>query len=311
VTVTLVPQLFLRSDYRYAHQALMDSGFWSPLMWMTRSSVSLSAGYYFSLMGRKYWTIGSGADCNIALQDTLISSQHALLLATADREIYFSDLQSVNGSFVNEQQVIHPVRLIHGDLLKIGPYEIEFQNSGELSIDEPPITHKSVLLLQSSEFQAKIWQEILLAFSVSVQYKKQLDQPLDDEIEALITALDELPDLLIADVDTLKPNPYGFCRWCRDHHPHLRIILTRSDHKEIFESEKRWAIQQGAFNFLPGFPQESPWAYLPDIVERVECVLQAINSQVLQEGTLEPILRSLMQKPGFKPRTDLEPPASE
>jgi pSer/pThr/pTyr-binding forkhead associated (FHA) protein len=301
VTVTLVPQLFLRSDYRYAHQALMDSGFWSPLMWMTRSSVSLSAGYYFSLMGRKYWTIGSAADCNIALQDTLISSQHALLLATADREIYFSDLQSVNGSFVNEQQVIHPVRLMHGDLLKIGPYEIEFQNSGELSIDEPPISHKSVLLLQSSEFQAKIWQEILLAFGVSVQYKKQADPLLDDEIETLITTLHELPDLLIADVDTLKPNPYGFCRWCRDNHPHLRIILTRSDRNEIFESEKRWAIQQGAFNFLPSFPQESPWAYLPDIVERVECVLQAINSQVLQEGTLEPILRSLMQRPGSKP----------
>ncbi len=301
MTVTLVPQLFLRSDYRYAHQALMDSGFWSPLMWMTRSSVSLSAGYYFSLMGRKYWTIGSAADCNIALQDTLISSQHALLLATADREIYFSDLQSVNGSFVNEQQVIHPVRLMHGDLLKIGPYEIEFQNSGELSIDEPPISHKSVLLLQSSEFQSKIWQEILLAFGVSVQYKKQADPLLDDEIKTLITTLHELPDLLIADVDTLKPNPYGFCRWCRDNHPHLRIILTRSDRNEIFESEKRWAIQQGAFNFLPSFPQESPWAYLPDIVERVECVLQAINSQVLQEGTLEPILRSLMQRPGSKP----------
>jgi CheY-like chemotaxis protein len=301
VTVTLVPQLFLRSDYRYAHQALMDSGFWSPLMWMTRSSVSLSAGYYFSLMGRKYWIIGSAADCTIALQDTLISSQHALLLATVDREIYFSDLQSVNGSFVNEQQVIHPVRLLHGDLLKIGPYEIEFQNSGELTIAEPPISHKSVLLLQSSEFQAKIWQEILLAFGVSVQYKKQLDQPLDDEIETLIATLNELPDLLIADVDMLKPNPYGFCRWCRDHHPHLRIILTRSDHNEIFEAEKRWAIQQGAFNFLPSFPQESPWAYLPDIVERVECVLQAINSQVLQEGTLEPILRSLMQRPGSKP----------
>jgi CheY-like chemotaxis protein len=301
VTVTLVPQLFLRSDYRYAHQALMDSGFWSPLMWMTRSSVSLSAGYYYSLMGRKYWVIGSGADCNIALQDRLISSQHALLLATADREIYFSDLQSVNGSFVNEQQVLHPVRLLHGDLLRIGPYEIEFQNSGELSIREPPVSHKSVLLVQSSDFQAKIWQEILLTFGVSVQYKKQLNQLLNAEVETLLTTLDELPDLLIADVDTLKPNPYGFCRWCRDHHPQLRIILTRGDRQEILDSEKRWAIQQGAFSFLPGFPSERPWASLPSVVERVECVLQAINSQILQAGTLEPILRSLMHKSSPKP----------
>jgi predicted component of type VI protein secretion system len=231
----------------------------------------------------------------------LISSRHAVLLATADREIYFSDLQSVNGSFVNEQQVLYPVRLLHGDLLKIGPYEIEFQNSGELSIGEPSISHKSVLLVQSSDSQAKIWQEILLTFGISTQYKKQLNQPINDEIETPITDLDELPDLLIAEVDTLKPNPYEFCRWCRDHHPHLRIILTRSDRQEIFESEKRWAIQQGAFSFLPGFPQESPWASLPDVAERVECVLQAINSQILQEGTLEPILRSLMQKSILNP----------
>lgn len=280
-------------------------------MWMTRSSTSLSAGYYFSLMGRKYWVIGNAADCHIALQDTLISSHHALLLATADREIYFSDLQSVNGSFVNEQQVLHPVRLLHGDLIKIGSYELEFQNSGELSIAEPPISHKSVLLVQSSDAQAKIWQEILLTFGVSVQYQKQLSQPQNDEVETLITTLDELPDLLIADVDALKPNPYGFCRWCRDQHPHLRIILTRSDHQEIFDSEKRWAVQQGAFNFLPGFPEESPWTSLPDIAARVDCVLQAINSQVLQEGTLEPILRALMQKSSSKPRTSLKPPSSE
>jgi pSer/pThr/pTyr-binding forkhead associated (FHA) protein len=289
----------------------MDSGFWSPLMWMTRSAVSIPAGYYYSLMGRKYWVIGSALDCNIALQDTLISSHHALLLATADREIYFSDLQSVNGSFLNFQQVIHPVRLAHGDLLKIGSYEIEFQNSGELLINEPPITHKSVLLVQSSDFQAKIWQEILLLFGVSVKYEKRSHPNLNDDVETLIETLDRLPDLLIADVDALRPSPYGFCRWCREHYPHLKIILTCSNQREIFPAEQRWAIQQGALDFLLGFPEASPWANLPDVAARVDRVLQAINAQVLQEGHLEPILRSLIPKSNAKAQTTRMPPLPE
>ena len=296
MTTTPVPQLFIRSDFRHAHQNLIDSGFWSPLMWMTRSSPTLAAGYYYSLVGRKFWLIGSAPDCHIIFQDALISSQHGLLLSTSSRQIYFSDLQSVNGSLVNDDPVLSPVLLTHGDLLKIGPYEIEFQDSSDLSIDQQKKPQKLVLLVQSSEFQSKIWREILNTFGISVHYAKDMDHSRPDQIEGLLKSLGEFPDLLIADVENLKPNAYEFCRWARLHYPNLKIILTCSDRSVLLEAEKRWAIQQGAVNFLPGFPEKSPWANLPEVVARVDCILQTINSQVLQQRSLEPILRSLMNK---------------
>jgi CheY-like chemotaxis protein len=265
-------------------------------MWMTRSSPSLSAGYYYSLVGRKFWIIGSASDCHIVFQDALISSQHALLLATTNRQIYFSDLQSVNGSFINDRKVVDPILLNHGDKIKIGSYEIEFQDTGELIIDPQSAPQKLVLLVQNSDFQSKIWKEILDTFGISVHCEKYTGQSFPHQIEEIIKTLDKFPDLLVAEVENLKPSAYEFCRWCREHYPELRIILTCSDRNEILQSEKRWAIQQGAVDFLPGFPERSPWTNLPEVTTRVDCVLQAINSQVLQQSNLEPILRSLMQK---------------
>lgn len=265
-------------------------------MWMSKSSSALTAGYYYSLVGQKFWIIGSGSDCHILFKDALISSQHALLLTTAERKIYFSDLQSINGSFVNDQPILSPVLLVQGDLLKIGPYEIEFQDSSKLLPDPPSVPQKSVLLIQTSEFQRQVWEEILRTFGISIKHQSQISQSCRNRAEGLLTELDELPDLLIADIEALAPNPYGFCRWFRDYYPHIRVILTCSDRREIFESERRWAMHQGAFDFLPGFPQQNPWVSIPDVVTRVECVLQAVNAQVLQESTLEPILRSLMQR---------------
>jgi pSer/pThr/pTyr-binding forkhead associated (FHA) protein len=297
VTDPSVPQLFIRPDACHSPQGLIDSGFWSPLMWMTRSPSSLPAGYYYGLVGKKFWTIGSGIDCTIVLPDIHISSQHALLLTTAHREIYLSDLQSVNGSFVNGQQVHHPVLLNHGDLLKIGSFEIEFQNSSKLSAEKISNRQKLVLLLQTSNFQGNIWQEILNAGEISVAYKNFSDPNLHENIETIIKSLERFPDLLVADVEILKPNAYEFCRWCRDYYPGLKIILISNSRTEIFSSERRWAINQGAIDLLLGFSEDSFFSTeLTDVIARVDCILQALEVPTSTLSSLEPVLRSLMQR---------------
>lgn len=292
-----VPQLFIRPDACHSPQGLIDSGFWSPLMWMTRSQSSMPAGYYYALVGKKFWTIGSGMDCTIVLPDIHISSQHALLLTTAHREIYLSDLQSVNGSFVNGQQVHHPVLLNHGDLLNIGSFEIEFQNSSNLSAEKMSHRQKLVLLLQTSDFQGKIWQEILNTGEISVVYKNFSDPNLHENIETIIKSLKKFPDLLVADVEILKPNAYEFCRWCRDYYPGLKIILISNSRTEIFSSERRWAINQGAIDLLLGFSEDSFFSTeLTDVIARVDCILQALDVPASTLSSLEPVLRSLMQR---------------
>ncbi|HEY9825621.1 MAG TPA: FHA domain-containing protein, partial [Stenomitos sp.] len=153
---TSVPQLFLSAASPYAQPGSIDSGFRSPLAWMTKSAPVATQGYYYPLVGKKFWVLGSSSDCNIVFSNDYISSHHALLLATADRAIYFCDLQSVNGSFVNEAQVFVPTLLKHGDLLRIGPLEIEFQHTSEFPVGHTPVPARVVLLLQPSEAQAAI-----------------------------------------------------------------------------------------------------------------------------------------------------------
>jgi pSer/pThr/pTyr-binding forkhead associated (FHA) protein len=276
---------------------MLDSGFWSPLTWMARSSASLPAGYYYSLVGKKFWTIGSGPDCKIVFIDDQISSQHALLLATANREIYFCDLQSVNGSFVNHRPISHPVLLRHGDRLKIGPVELEFQYSGEIPLAQLPAAPKTVLLVQAGESQDEIWRTLLKTCGVAIHEESYIDQTPSEMLEALLENLAPKPDLIVADLEALKPNPYEFCRWCRVRYPTLKIILTSGNRSDIFASERRWVRQQGAVDLLPGFSEESFFSVsLSDLIARFECLLQVLDLPVSQVSSLEPMLRSLMYR---------------
>jgi CheY-like chemotaxis protein len=274
------------------------------MTWMSRSSISPPAGYYYSLVGKKFWLIGSGADCTIAFADDQISSQHALLLATASREIYFSDLQSVCGSFVNDRFIRYPILLHHGDRLRIGPVEVEFQYSGEVPVGQLPEAKKTVLLVQRDPVQQEIWKTLLKTCSVSILEESAMGQPTSKAVETLLECLERKPNLIVADLEALAPNPYEFCRWCREQYPNLKIILTCSSRTDIFLSEKRWVRQQGAVDLLPGFSQESFFSLnMTDVVARFECLLQALELPTSQVASLEPVLRALMYR--------LNPPTHE
>jgi pSer/pThr/pTyr-binding forkhead associated (FHA) protein len=297
VTSTSVPQLFLESDSPYANKGVIDSGFWSPLTWMARSSSAPPAGYYYSLVGKKFWLMGSSSDCTIMFSDDQVSSQHALLLATAGREIYFCDLQSACGSFVNDRSIRYPVLLHHGDRLRLGPVEVEFQYSGEVPVMQLAGRQKTVLLVQNDAVQYEIWKTLLKTCSVSILLESLAEQASSQAVETLLDNLEPTPNLIVADLEALAPNPYEFCRWCREQHPSLKIILTCGSRTDIYLSEKRWVRQQGAIDLLPGFSQESFFSLnMTDVVARFECLLQALDLPTSQVASLEPVLRALMYR---------------
>ncbi len=272
------------------------------MTWMSRSSIAPPAGYYYSLVGKKFWLLGSGADCTLVFRDDQISSQHALLLATASREIYFCDLQSVCGSFVNDRSIRYPVLLHHGDRLKIGPVEVEFQYSAEAPVGQLTAAKKTVLLVQNNPVQYEIWKTLLKTCSVSILEESCPEQTSSKAVEMLLEGLETTPHLIVTDLESLTPNPYEFCRWCRDRHPHLKIMLTCGSRTEIFMSEKRWVRQQGAIDLLPGFSQESFFSLnVTDVVGRLECLLQALDLPTSQVASLEPMLRSLMNRLNLPP----------
>jgi pSer/pThr/pTyr-binding forkhead associated (FHA) protein len=73
-------------------------------------------------------TIGREKGNTIQLDDTLVSRHHALVHKIRD-EYFVKDLDSTNGTFVNETQVPAGkyARLKQGDVLRIGRTELKLQ----------------------------------------------------------------------------------------------------------------------------------------------------------------------------------------
>jgi len=70
------------------------------------------------------WTVGRAPNNAIAIDDIYISRHHATLIRV-ESEIYFADLGSRNGSFINGRRVIMPTVLQNGDRLRLGNTEME------------------------------------------------------------------------------------------------------------------------------------------------------------------------------------------
>ena len=66
------------------------------------------------------WIIGKGEDAKIRLTDSGVSRRHAKIVMSSDRMVVIIDLQSTNGTWVNEQRVeMSPLR--EGARIGIGP----------------------------------------------------------------------------------------------------------------------------------------------------------------------------------------------
>ena len=84
--------------------------------WYALSPQSFADGRYFS--------IGRGAECNIALRDGSVSTRHAYI-AHERETLVLHDLQSTNGTVVNGERVSER-DLCHGDVVRFGATDIRF-----------------------------------------------------------------------------------------------------------------------------------------------------------------------------------------
>jgi diguanylate cyclase (GGDEF)-like protein/PAS domain S-box-containing protein len=232
------------------------------------------------------WSLGRNADSTVVLPDRWVSRDHAEIQLLDNSEYYLVDLGSGNGSFVNGQRVTMPVHLKDGDLLTIGRTEIEFQS---LSIDSPTqlqdTSPKTVLIAQSSRYQGDIWRELLTSQGISLAGLSP-DVDLQQLIEQRAQSGEPLPDLLLLDMTTLRPNPYSFCRWCHAQYPQLKIVLTSGTRTDVPSSERQWALYQGALDLLPAFPDANLFASMVDTMAKVRTVLKMLNANPLSQQSL-------------------------
>lgn len=83
------------------------------------------------------FVIGRSADCQLALDDPLVSRRHALLTVRLDH-VTVEDLGSRNGVSVNGVKIDGPRQLAHGDHITIGGQEMVLEGASEDSSTAVP-----------------------------------------------------------------------------------------------------------------------------------------------------------------------------
>jgi pSer/pThr/pTyr-binding forkhead associated (FHA) protein len=71
-------------------------------------------------------TVGRALDCEVKLEDTYASQQHARVFGK-ESSWYVEDLGSTNGTFVNDQKLAAPAQVQPGDRIRIGTTVLELR----------------------------------------------------------------------------------------------------------------------------------------------------------------------------------------
>jgi two-component system NtrC family sensor kinase len=148
-----------------------------------------------------------------------------------------------------------------------------------------------VLLMQMSSEQEQLWQKALSSQQLEVlvesaesnilqtlRQKQRDDQP--------------LPDLILVDIGIRHANSSTLvastiCRWCAEHHPSTKVVMTSSRQAVVKKTEKYWATRQGAVELLPMLQRDNLVAVVGKLAE--------IIGFRLQNAPLEQIASTLAQ----------------
>jgi CheY-like chemotaxis protein len=153
-------------------------------------------------------------------------------------------------------------------------------------------SQRLVLMIQPTRLQGLIWQAVLKSQQLAVIWESP-ETNLEENLSQLQQAGLALPDLLLVDVRLRNFNPYAFCRWCREHCPHVKVVLVNASKTEIIPSERQWALLQGAAELLPAFDPENLMITVADGVRRVSKVL---NDHTLDNGSLVSVLLNIKRE---------------
>lgn len=153
---------------------------------------------------------------------------------------------------------------------------------------------KLALLIQSNRLQGLMWQALLKSQKLAV-ILEPANGDLADCISQIATAGLTLPDVIVLDAEATELNPYEFCRWCRATFPKIQVFLTRCSQFHISDTERRWAKQQGATDFLSGFERDT---LMTNATENVKRILTSLDYPFLNEKALLTVLLNIRRQLG-------------
>ena len=94
--------------------------------------------------------VGRGAGADLVLSNVSLSRRHARFLVQGEDHVEIEDLDSNNGTYVNNVRVTRS-RLVHDDRIRLGRYVIDYRDEIALSIDELEQVTQLQLYTQASE----------------------------------------------------------------------------------------------------------------------------------------------------------------
>lgn len=244
------------------------------------------------LTTQKTWTLGRSSINSIVLAGGSVSRHHAKLEVLDNRHCYFVDLNSSNGSQVNQKRVTEPLLLKHGDVITIGATDIRFHfpyvtHSGSTI----PFRPKQVLMMQESATQGIIWQEILCSQGFDVQWIPPATD-LQQRIR-LDAAANVLPDLLLVDLVAYKGDALAFGAWCNHTYPHLPLFLTLSAETSASIVEMNVTLPTGTGKIFSALPSVNLPKKVDIFVEHLRSVLNAVGGSTFNQNDLAASLNSL------------------
>ena len=72
------------------------------------------------IINRMCTVIGRSYDCEIVIDDPLVSKRHCQVLLEEDNKFYIEDIGSKNSTYLNEKKVKKKEHVIYGDRIVIG-----------------------------------------------------------------------------------------------------------------------------------------------------------------------------------------------
>ncbi len=139
-----------------------------------------------------------------------------------------------------------------------------------------------------------MWQALLKSQKLAVILEPAKGD-LADCISQIASAGLTLPDVIVLDAEAAELNPYEFCRWCRATFPAMQIFLTRCRQLHISDTERRWAKQQGATDFLSGFDRDT---LMSGATSNVKRILTSLDYPFLNEKALLTVLLNIRRQLG-------------
>lgn len=140
--------------------------------------------------------------------------------------------------------------------------------------------------MQMSSEQEQLWQKAL-----SSQHLQVIVEPPDSNILHTLRQKQKedhpLPDLILVDIGIRHANSSTLvastiCRWCAEHHPSTKVVMTSSRQAIVKKTEKYWATRQGAVDLLPMLQRDNLVATVARLAEISGFKLEDAPSSKLQ-----------------------------